>query len=342
MNQEQTALLTRLRELIAIDSPTGYTAAVTRFLAAELENLGFSVTLPRKGGAICCLGGEGNPLMLLAHVDTLGAMVANVKPDGRLRLSPIGFLNPNNVETENVRVITRDGKNYEGTIQLENPSTHVNLQVNAPRSFDENLEVVLDEAVYTADDAAALGISAGDIIALNPRFTVTGKGYIKSRFLDDKASAAVVLRLAELVSEGKLILKRKVYLYFTVQEELGTGASASIPPEVAEVLAVDMGCVGKGITCTERQVSICAKDSRGCYHYEMTTALIDLARERGIDFAVDVYPNYGSDAEAALRAGHDVRHALIGPGVYASHGYERTHLDGLEQTLRLLCAYLEQ
>lgn len=300
--------------------------------------MGFEVRTLRKGGVIANLGGEGNPLMMLAHVDTLGAFVHYIKGNGRLAISN-GTLNPNNIETENVRVITRSGAVYEGTIQLENASVHVNPDVNAERKFT-NLEVVLDEDVTSKEDVEKLGICAGDFLAVEPRFQVTEKGYIKSRFLDDKASSGVLLGIAKYVSEHPGCLKRNVQLFFTTFEEIGHGASAGIPEEIEDLLAVDMGCVGDHLACTEKQVSICAKDSSGAYHFEMTNELIEVAKEHGIDYAVDIYPSYGSDAGAALRSGRDVRYALIGQGVYASHGYERTHKDGMKQTFELALNYV--
>ena len=331
-------IVEQTEKVIGIDSPTGYHYNVQKYLVDTIQAMGFEVRTLRKGGVIANLGGEGNPLMMLAHVDTLGAFVHYIKGNGRLAISN-GTLNPNNNETENVRVITRSGAVYEGTIQLENASVHVNPDVNAERKFT-NLEVVLDEDVTSKEDVEKLGICAGDFLAVEPRFQVTEKGYIKSRFLDDKASSGVLLGIAKYVSEHPGCLKRNVQLFFTTFEEIGHGASAGIPEEIEDLLAVDMGCVGDHLACTEKQVSICAKDSSGAYHFEMTNELIEVAKEHGIDYAVDIYPSYGSDAGAALRSGKDVRYALIGQGVYASHGYERTHKDGMKQTFELALNYV--
>ena len=331
-------IVEQTEKVIGIDSPTGYHYNVQKYLVDTIQAMGFEVRTLRKGGVIANLGGEGNPLMMLAHVDTLGAFVHYIKGNGRLAISN-GTLNPNNIETENVRVITRSGAVYEGTIQLENASVHVNPDVNAERKFT-NLEVVLDEDVTSKEDVEKLGICAGDFLAVEPRFQVTEKGYIKSRFLDEKASSGVLLGIAKYVSEHPGCLKRNVQLFFTTFEEIGHGASAGIPEEIEDLLAVDMGCVGDHLACTEKQVSICAKDSSGAYHFEMTNELIEVAKEHGIDYAVDIYPSYGSDAGAALRSGKDVRYALIGQGVYASHGYERTHKDGMKQTFELALNYV--
>ncbi len=333
----QEYILTQLQNLMGIDSPTGYFENVQSYLMDELKSMGFSPRCLRKGGVLVNLGGQGSPLMLLSHVDTLGGFVHYIKENGRLAISNL-TLNPNNIETEYVRVITRDEQVYEGTIQLEDASVHVNDDVNSPRTF-HNLEIVLDEDVKSREDAEKLGIRAGDVVAVEPRFVVTKKGYIKSRFLDDKASAAILLGVARRVSRDPQCLKRNVWLFFTVFEEIGMGASAGIPDFVEDLLVVDMGCVGSHLTCTEKQVSICAKDNGGAYNRSMIRELLDVAGEKGIHYAMDIYPHYGSDAAAALRAGVDARHALIGPGVYASHGYERTHVDGLKQTYDLICGY---
>lgn len=336
MNQDY--VLHQLKTLIGIDSPTGYYENVQNYLMNELKEMGFAPKHLRKGGVIVDLGGEGNPLMMLSHVDTLGGFVHYIKGNGRLVISNQS-LNPNNIETEHVRIITRDEQVYEGTIQLSNASVHVNDNVNSTRNF-ENLEVVLDEDVSSKEEVEKLGICAGDVVAVEPRFTVTEKGYIKSRFLDDKASASVLLGIAKEVSENPGCLSRNVWLFFTVYEEIGFGASAGIPDFIEDLLAVDMGCVGEHLSCTEKQVSICAKDSGGAYNRSMVRELLDVARKKKIDYALDIYPHYGSDAGAALRAGVDARHALIGPGVYASHGYERSHVEGLKQTSNLIAGYI--
>ncbi len=339
--QIKNYMMEQLEKLMNIPSPTGYTKKAQEYLVAELEKMGFKPYTPHKGGVICDIGGEGNALMLAAHIDTLGAVVHTIKSSGALKVTPVGGLNPNNVETETVKVITRFDGEYEGTFQIENASAHVNEKVNDPRTFEGNIEVLLDEYVKSAADTKALGIANGDFIAVNPRYTVTQKGYIKSRFLDDKASAAVLMAVAKAVAEGELKLSRKVYLNFTVYEEVGHGGTAAIPEDVKDMISVDMGCVGTGLECDETQVSICAKDSGGPYNYEITTELVKTAKENGINYAVDIYPRYGSDVEATLRAGYDIRHGLIGPGVYASHGYERSHIDGLANTYKLIFNYVK-
>ena len=327
--------------LLAMDSPSGYTNAAAQWVKSAFENLGYCATLTNKGGVLVDLGGSGNGLLLAAHADTLGAMVSRIKGNGRLKLTPLGGMNANNAEAENVRVYTREGKIYEGTAQLCDASVHVNGDYNsAKRSFD-TVEVVLDELVSSADEVKKLGIGVGDVVCFDPRSRRTASGYLKSRFLDDKLSVGILLGFAKYLRDSGVALSRQVWVHVTVYEEVGHGGSASVPAGVTEAISVDMGCVGDGLDCTERMVSICAKDSGGPYTYEVVSDLIAAAKAAEADYAVDVYPYYGSDVEATLRAGADIRHGLIGPGVYASHGYERSHIDGVYNTLKLLCSYLK-
>ena len=333
-------ILEQLQHLIGIDSPTGFTREVTDYLMQEYRALGYEPQRTIKGGVLVELGGSGNAILTMAHVDTLGAMVAEIKSNGRLRLTPLGGLNANNVETENCRVYTFDGNVYEGTIQLEDASIHVNGEYQkTERSFD-NIEVLLDEDVKDKEAVKALGIENGAYVAVEPRLRITKSGYIKSRFLDDKLSTAILLGFAKYVKDENITLNRKVYQHITVFEEVGHGACGTIPQDVTELLSVDMGCVGEGLECTEHEVSICVKDGHGPYNYDVVKTLIAKAKAQEISYAADVYPHYGSDADAALDAGADAAHGLIGPGVYASHGYERSHVDGVENTLKLLLAYL--
>ena len=329
-------------QLLNIPSPTGYTMHVTQYLLDTLYNMGFQPVRNRKGSVCCTLGGEGRPLALAAHVDTLGLMVRSIKGNGNLMFTRVGGPSYQAVETENVTVITREGKQYSGVVQLRNASTHVNHDMDDSKRSDATMEVLLDENVSSKADVEALGISAGDFICLDPRARVTESGYIRSRFLDDKLSAGMLLALAKGVADGEVKLARKTTIFFSVYEEVGHGASTGLPQDTEDLLVVDMGCVGDDINCTEMQVSICAKDSGGPYDYTMTSELIAISKEQGIDYAVDIYPYYGSDAGTALRSGMDIRYALIGAGVYASHGYERSHMKGVENTLRLIEDYVQK
>ncbi len=330
------------KKILTIDSPSGYTKQVAEYVMGEYRALGYEPQLTVKGGILVSLGGKNkeDAVMLEAHIDTLGGMVREIKGDGRLKISPIGGMNANNAEAENCRIATRFSGVYEGTCQLENASVHVNGDYSdKKRTFDE-VEIVIDEPVSSKEDVEKLGIMVGDFVCFDPRTVVTKSGYIKSRFLDDKLSVGILLGYAKYLKEEKVTPERAVYQHITVYEEVGHGGAASIPQGVTEVISVDMGCIGTGLTCKETQVSICAKDSRGPYNYDVVTGLIEAAKRENLDFAVDVYPYYGSDADVALTAGYDVRHGLIGAGVYASHGYERSHKDGVWNTFALLCSYL--
>ena len=328
--------------LLAIDSPSGYTERAAQWVKKAFEILGFPATITAKGGVLISLGGirKDDALLLEAHADTLGAMVAEIKGTGCLRLSNLGGMNANNAEAENVRVYTREGKVIEGTLQLHNASVHVNGDYSTTQRTWDSVEVVLDEDVHSAEAVRALGIEVGDIVCFEPRTRRTASGYLKSRFLDDKLSVGILLGFAKYLHDNNIVPDRQVWLHITVYEEVGHGGSASVPEGVTEAIAVDMGCVGDGLQCTERQVSICAKDSGGPYSYEVVGKLIAAAKKMGADYAVDVYPHYGSDVEATLRGGADLRHGLIGAGVYASHGYERSHIDGVYNSILTLAGYL--
>jgi putative aminopeptidase FrvX len=328
--------------LCRIPSPSGFTARATEYLMNEFKIMGFEPEYSRKRSVVVNIGGEGDAIVLAAHVDTLGAMVRAIKSNGRLRLTKIGGYPGNNIEAENCIIHTRFGQTFSGTIQMSEPAAHVNKELEKDKRDDKNLEVVIDEKVSNEKEVEKLGITAGDFISLDPRTIITKSGFIKSRHLDDKASAGTLLSLAQMVADKEIELKRKVYLLFTTYEEVGHGGSSGIPKDAVEMISVDMGAVGDDLKTNEYKVSICAKDSGGPYDYNVTTELITLAKNNKLNYAVDIYPFYGSDVEATLYAGYDIKHALIGPGVAASHGYERTHKEGLENTLKLLVLYLKK
>ncbi len=330
-------------ELLSVDSPTGYTDEVASLIVSLSESLGFSSRLTNKGGVVIDLGGKdgNNGLAIMAHMDTIGAIVSEIKPSGRLRMDMLGGLHPVGIEGENVRIHTRDGRVYEGTIQIPNPSVHVNDDFNnSPRTW-RVLECVIDEDVKTKEETKALGIEVGDPVCLFTGAHVTESGYIKSRFLDDKLSLGIIFALMKYIRDNSIELERHTLVHITAYEEVGHGASSSAFEGVTEGLAIDMGCVGEGCSCTENEVSICAKDAKGPYNYRMVGALIDAAKREGASYAVDTYPHYSSDVEAALSGGADIRHALIGPGVFASHCNERSHIDGVRNTLLVLKGFLK-
>lgn len=337
MDSQLTYICDQLKALTAIPSPTGFTKHATNYLVETLTAMGLSPEVSNKGNVLVCLGGEGNPLVLASHVDTLGAMVRAIKDNGRLRPTTLGGHQWRTADGENCTVHTRDGRTYTGVVLNTEPSAHVADE--KVEQVEKNMEVLLDENVGTADETRALGIQNGDIIAMDPRTTVTPSGYIKSRFLDDKLSASILLGLARAAAVGEVSLARKVSLLFTVYEEVGHGGSF-VPADTRDMISVDMGCVGADLACTEREVSICAKDSGGPYNYDLVSELAGIAAELELGYAIDVYPHYGSDVEATLTAGYDIRHGLVGPGVYASHNYERSHTDGVRNSYELLLAYV--
>ncbi|MDP8231797.1 MAG: M42 family metallopeptidase [Candidatus Zophobacter franzmannii] len=330
----------KIEELCKTPSPSGFTAKIITNLEKDLTKLGFTPEQTRKGALFCNLGGEGSPILFAAHVDTLGAMVRSIKGNGRMRYTSIGGYAANNIENENIIVHTRDGKEYQGTAYLINPAAHVYRDVNSLTRSETTIEIILDEEVKSVEDVKKLGIRVGDFISFDPRTVITKTGFIKSRHLDDKASSGILMALAKQIADKKCKPNRKIYILFTTYEEVGHGGSSGIPADVEEMISVDMGAVGDDLTTDEFKVSICAKDSGGPYDYDITTKLIKLAEANKLDHAVDIYPYYGSDVEATLRAGYDIKHGLIGPGVFASHGYERTHRKGVENTLKLINAYI--
>lgn len=332
-----------LEALLATPSPSGYCMNIMKLIREETARLGYALEMTPKGNAIISLpGGDVHPggtLALTAHVDTLGAMVRSVKPNGMLRFTSIGGYAMQSVENEYCLVHTRDGRTYEGTVLSARPSVHVYADMRELKREEANMEIRLDEMVGTKEETEKLGIAPGDYVSWDPRTRVLPNGWIKSRHLDDKASVAALFGVMEWLKREGRLPARTVKIIVSTYEEVGHG-SAYIPADITEMIAVDMGAIGDDLSATERDVSICAKDSTGPYDYGMTSRLVELARRENLPHAVDVYPHYGSDASAALRGGSNIRAALIGPGVHASHGMERTHADAIENTAKLLIAYI--
>ena len=330
-----------LEKLLKIDSATGFNDLIEKEIIKELSDLGIKGEKTHKGGVIANLGGEGNPLVVSAHLDTLGLMVRSINSDGTLKVCNIGGLYPFYCVTENVRVYSRDGKTYTGSICREPNSVHVteNELKGVLPDYDTNVCVVLDCDVKCKEDVMKLGIESGCYIHLDTRFNYEN-GYIKSRFLDDKASVAIMMEALKYIKENNIKLNRKVYYYFACYEEVGHGTTY-LPDDVKDFLAIDIAPTGKSQESDEKKVSIFAKDSRFPYHYEMTNELREVAIENKIDYCLDVFtPHYGSDGDGSVMAGYDIRHSCIGFGTRNSHGYERTHIDGINETYKLLLAYL--
>lgn len=328
-----------LEELLHAPSPTGFTEPAAAVVEKHLKEAGLIVSRTPKGSIVADLGEGEEGLILAAHIDTLGLMVRTIYSDGTLGMTRLGGYPYLYVEGENVLVHTLEGKTYEATVRHVNPSVHANQKIDELPREESSMRIVLDEEVFDKESVKKLGIRHGDPVSLDVRYRHTPSGYIKSRHLDDKASAAILLALAK---DLKAQTFRPLRFFFSVYEEVGHGASAANDGRFTEFLAVDMGVVGEDLSTREEVVSICRKDSSGPYDYAMTKRLIQLAEEKHLPHALDIYPFYGSDASAALRGGADLRCALIGPGVASSHGYERTHEKALFATYDLILAYLEK
>ncbi|BCB03103.1 M42 family metallopeptidase [Bacillus sp. KH172YL63] len=331
-----------IKELVEIPSPSGNTNKIMGFVEEYLSDLNIEMKRNRKGALIVTLPGEDTSRhrMLTAHVDALGAMVKEIKGDGRLRLSMIGGFRWNAVEGEYCRIETSSGKTYSGTILMHQTSVHVYKNAGEAKRDETNIEVRIDERVTNAKEVRELGIEVGDFVSFDPRAEITASGFIKSRHLDDKASVGMLLQLIRHIKEEGITLPYTTHFLISNNEEIGYGGNSNIPEETIEYLAVDMGAIGDGQTTDEYTVSICAKDSSGPYHYGLRKHLVSLADENGIDYKVDIYPYYGSDASAAIRAGFDIVHGLIGAGIDASHAYERTHESSILHTEKLLWHYV--
>lgn len=335
-------ILKYIKDLCETPSPTGYTKRAEKYLMEEFEKMGYKPYQNHKGNVIVPIKeGTENGLLLSAHVDTLGLMVRSIKANGRLRVTALGGYPLAYGEQENVTIITRSGKEYTGVFRINEPAVHGSTDPKEISRDDKNMEVVIDEITNSAEETEKLGISAGDFIAYDPRFRVDN-GFVKSRHLDDKASAGVLMALAKDIKGNNININRPLYLAFTIYEEVGHGAASGHPQGITDMIAVDMGVVYDDLKTDETKVSICAKDSSGPYNYDLTNELIEEAKANDIDYAIDIYPLYGSDASAAVASANDFRHALVGSGVAASHGYERTHVNGLNGLYKLLKSYISK
>lgn len=340
-NLEETMKL--LTELVSIPSPSGNTNNIITFVEELLMDMNVTTRRNRKGGLIATIEGKDSSKhrTLTAHIDTLGAMVKEIKANGRLRIDLIGGFKYNSIEGEYCQIQTSSGKVYTGTILMHQTSVHVYKDAGKAERNQENMEVRIDEKVHNAEDIRALGIEVGDFISFDPRVQITPSGFIKSRHLDDKASAAILLQLIKQIKMEQIELPNTTHFLFSNNEEIGYGGNSNISPETVEYLAVDMGAIGDGQSTDEYTVSICVKDASGPYHYEFRKKLVRLAEENNILFKLDIYPYYGSDASAAIRSGNDIVHGLIGPGIDSSHAFERTHQTSIDYTAKLLYHYVQ-
>jgi len=328
--------------LLNTPSPTGDAERGIAYTERALRALGLETRRTVKGALLATLAGRSDsaPRAVTAHVDTLGAMVKEIKPNGRLALTQIGGYAWNAIEGEGVTVATEGQGTYRGSVQLNKASSHVHgAAVNETKREAGTLEVRVDARTSSAGETRALGIAVGDFVYLDPRVEVVN-GFIRSRHLDDKACVACVLAAVKALQEAGEAPAQRTTLHISNYEEVGHGAAGGFPPDIVELLTVDMAAIGDGQASDEFHCTLCVKDSGGPYHIDFNRKLRQLAAEKGIALRTDIYPYYGSDGEALWRAGADVRVALIGPGVDASHSYERTHLDALGDTARLIGYYL--
>lgn len=339
---DKSYLLSTLQKLLAIHSPLGYHEEIVPFMEQEIKNLGYESKRINRGGLLVTFG-EGRHVAISCHLDEIGLSIRQIKENGRMTLCPIGGIYAKTLNESDGEVVTLDGRKYSATVRHECASVHISERDEYSEILDlyKNMELVLDELVNSKEDVKKLGINPGDFVLLDPRTKVLENGFIKSRFIDDKACVACVLTaLKELKTIGAKINK-KITVHFSVYEENGTGGASGVPYDIEEMLAVDIGCVAKDSSADETKVSIIAQDSRSPYSRVMIQKLKRLADNNDIDYTIDVhYPHYGSDTAPAINSGHDILFGLIGPGTFASHGYERTHINGLENTFKLLMAYI--
>ena len=338
---EKEYVLNFAKELLSIDSPSGFTKHAIDYVDEKAKALNYKTARTNKGNLLIYVEGEdtSKTVGLCAHCDTLGLMVRSIKSDGKLALTKLGGPSVPTLDGEYCNIYTRDGRKYTGTILCTSPAVHVFKDANTKERDIDNMEVRIDEITYSKEDTEKLGIQNGDIVAYDSKVTITDSGFIKSRFLDDKISVSLLMGVLHHMKENNIKPAYNAIFMMSTYEEVGHGMSY-IPKEISELLAVDMGCIGLDLACTEQDVSICAKDSSGPYDYEFTTRLLNLAKRDNLKYAMDIYPMYGSDVSAARNGGNDVKGALIGPGVHASHGMERTHIDGVMNTMKLVLAYL--
>jgi putative aminopeptidase FrvX len=342
MGIQTTEIVRYIKELVHIPSPSGDTEAAIQYMKAFFEENGVAYEVTKKGAILATIIGEDDSKhrLLTAHVDTLGGMVKEIKSDGRLKIDHIGGFYWNTIEGEYCKIHTANGRTYTGTVLMHQTAAHVYKGMNELKRDEKNMEVRVDQEFHSKKDAEGAGISVGDFVSFGPRFEETESGFVKSRHLDDKASVAILMYMIKQIKQETPKLPYTTHFLISNNEEIGYGGNSNIPEQTVEYLAVDMGAIGDGQATDEFTVSICAKDSGGPYHYGLRKHLVRLAEENEVGYKVDIYPYYGSDATAAIRAGADIVHGLIGPGIDASHAYERTHTKSLENTAKLIHAYL--
>ncbi len=330
-----------LKDILTIDSPSGYCQKVLDYCKKELDKLGYTYQQINNGNLEIYVDGEDDyTLGIGAHIDTLGLMITSIKNDGTLTFTNIGGAILPTLDGEYCRIMTRENQIYTGTILSNSPASHVYKDAKTVERTIDTMHIRIDEKVFNKEDVLTLGIHNGDYVFYDPKTEIISSGYIKSRFLDDKLSVAIIFGVLKTIKEENIILKHPLVITFSTFEEIGHGCSY-INPRIDEFIAIDMGCVGSYLDGNEYAVSICAKDNSGPYHYDVTNKLIKLAKENQLNYVVDVFQYYSSDASAAMRGGANIKSGLIGAGVAASHGMERTHVEAMENTYKLLLAYIK-
>jgi len=338
---DEALMLETLRSVVSVPSPTGFTEAAAALVSEIAGSLGFEAETESNGNVVVTVPGreDGPCTAVAAHIDTLGLMVRSVNADGTLNFSGIGGNIFPTLDGEYCTIHASSGGEYTGTILSKSPSLHVYADARSAERTESTMMIRVDEPVSCREDTEALGIETGDFISVEPKFCVTSSGYVKSRYLDDKSGVSILLTVLRTLSKESAVPPRTVRFIFSAHEEVGYGC-AYLPGDTSVMIGVDMGCVGDDLACTERDVSLCVKDSSGPYNTRLVRELAAIARENGISCKKDVYPNYASDISAALRGGNNIAGALIGPGVSASHGMERTHLDALKAAVQLIYLYI--
>ncbi len=340
MKLDTKYILELAKEILMIHSPSGFTNDITTRIEKEADKFGLTHEKTKKGNTIISMKGSSNYTVGLAvHVDTLGAMIRSISATGEIKFTTIGGPLWATLDGEYCTIQTRDGRQYTGTFLSTSPAVHVFKDAKSKPRDPENMYVRVDEIVKTKQDVLDLGIGVGNFLFIDPKTTITESGFVKSRFLDDKINVASIFGMIKYLKDNNIVPKYDLKFIISTYEEVGHGAS--FIPELDEMIAVDMGCIGDDLTCTEFDVSICPKDSTGPYDYDLTNRLVKIAEDKKISHAVDIYPFYGSDVSAAIRGGNDFKGALCGPGVHASHGMERTHIKGIEATIELLLNYVK-
>lgn len=343
MNFNLENTVSKMKKYLDIPSPAGYTDMAVLECKKDFEELGLECRITNKGGLIATLKGidDENQITISAHMDTLGAMVKEITSDGKLKYHKIGGGCFAAIEGENCNVITRKNGDIRGTVTFKYSSTHTYGQaLAASERTADNMLIRLDEKVSCKEDVLDLGIRVGDFIYMDTRFEYTKSGFIKTRYIDNKAAVAIVLELARYFKENNIKPEHTTNFFISTYEEVGHGLSKAIPQKTKELVSIDVAPAGDGQTSNEYSVCIVAKDKLTVYDSYLRFKLEDIAQDSKINYNIDVFNSYGSDASQAILWGEDLRFANVGPGIDTSHHYERTHIEAIENTIELLANYM--